>query len=205
MLFVVRRLRELGRVRKIPLYTCFIDLQKAYDSVYRELLWQVLPRFGVLAKMLTIILQFHDGMRACVRTDDGEHSESFDGLQQGCVMSPLLFNVFFAVVIHVVLVRFGEDEDIVRDLVHLEEDVASGKEVPLARVQRAVWGMLHADDAGIVSESVEALAKMMTVIVTVFEAAGLTESEKKTETMLLRTRSDTDCPIAHSRSSWPEV
>ena len=144
-------------------------------------------------------------MRACVRTDDGEHSESFDGLQQGCVMSPLLFNVFFAVVIHVVLVRFGEDEDIVRDLVHLEEDVASGKEVPLARVQRAVWGMLHADDAGIVSESVEALAKMMTVIVTVFEAAGLTESEKKTETMLLRTRSDTDCPIARSRSSWPEV
>ena len=143
MLFVVRRLRELGRVRKIPLYTCFIDLQKAYDSVYRELLWQVLPRFGVLAKMLTIILQFHDGMRACVRTDDGEHSESFDGLQQGCVMSPLLFNVFFAVVIHVVLVRFGEDEDIVRDLVHLEEDVASGKEVPLARVQRAVWSMLY--------------------------------------------------------------
>ena len=47
--------------------------------------------------------------------------------------------------------------------------------------------MLYADDAGIVSKSAEGLAKMKTVIVTIFEAAGLTVSEKKTETMLLRT------------------
>ena len=47
--------------------------------------------------------------------------------------------------------------------------------------------ILCADDAGIVSKSAEGRAKMMTVIVTVFEAAGLTVSEKKTETMLLRT------------------
>ena len=46
--------------------------------------------------------------------------------------------------------------------------------------------MLYADDAGIVSESAGGLAKIVTVIVTVFEAAGLTLSEKKTETMLLR-------------------
>ena len=39
ILFVVRRLQELGRARRIPLYMCFIDLQKAYDSVDRELLW----------------------------------------------------------------------------------------------------------------------------------------------------------------------
>ena len=38
MLFVVRRLQELGRQRKIPLYMCFVDPQKAYDSVDRELL-----------------------------------------------------------------------------------------------------------------------------------------------------------------------
>ena len=74
MLFVMRRLQELGRVRKIPLYMCFIDLQKAYDSVDRELLWVVLARFGVPEDMLTVLRQFHEGMRARVRTDNGDHS-----------------------------------------------------------------------------------------------------------------------------------
>ena len=47
--------------------------------------------------------------------------------------------------------------------------------------------MLHADGAGVVSKSAEGRANMMTVVVTGFEAAGLTVSEKKTGTMLMRT------------------
>ena len=46
--------------------------------------------------------------------------------------------------------------------------------------------MLHADDAGIMSKFTENLANM-TVIVAVFESAGLTVPETKTETTLLRT------------------
>ena len=105
VLFVVRRLQELGRQRKIPLYMCFVDLQKAYDSVDRELLRKVLTRAGVLSMMIDVVHQFHDGMRARVRIDDGELSEWFDvtqGLRQGCVLSPLLFNIFFAAVMEVV-------------------------------------------------------------------------------------------------------
>ena len=146
----------------------------------------VLARFGVPEKMLTVIRQFHEGIRTRVCTDDGEHSEWFDvtqGLRQGCVLSPLLVNVFFTAAIHAVQVRFSVDPDILRDLVHLEEDLGEDgvKVEPLACVRRSVWGMLYADDGGIVSKSAEGLAKMMTVV-TVFEAAGLTVSEKKTET-----------------------
>ena len=126
---------------------CFIDLQKAYDSVDRELLWVVLARFGVPEKMLTAIRQFHEGMQARVRTDDGEHSEWLyvtQGLRQGCVLSPFLSNIFLAAVTHAVVVRFSEDPDIVRDMVHLEEDLeenaAGVSSDPLARVRRAVWG-----------------------------------------------------------------
>ena len=46
--------------------------------------------------------------------------------------------------------------------------------------------MLYADDAGIVSRSPEGLARMVAVIVEVFGAFGLTVSEKKTETLLMR-------------------
>ena len=38
MMFLIRRLQELARKKRIPLYVCFIDLTKAYDSVDRTLL-----------------------------------------------------------------------------------------------------------------------------------------------------------------------
>ena len=47
MMFVVRRLQELGRTSNTSLEICFIDLAKAYDSVDRVLSWEVLARFGV--------------------------------------------------------------------------------------------------------------------------------------------------------------
>ena len=86
MMFAVRRLQDFGRKARAPLFLCFIDLQKAYDSVDRTLLWQVLARFGTPPQMIEAIRQFHDGMRACVRSDDGRCSEWFEvaqGLRQG--------------------------------------------------------------------------------------------------------------------------
>ena len=45
IMFVIRRLQELARKKQTPLYECFIDLTKAYNSVDRTLLWTVLARF----------------------------------------------------------------------------------------------------------------------------------------------------------------
>ena len=122
MIFVIRRLQELARKKRIPLYVCFIDLTKAYDSVDRSLLWTVLTRFGVPQIMISVIRQFHDGMRACVRPEDRVWSRWFaveQGLRQECVRAPLLFNIFFAAVINVASTRFKADQGIMDALVHL--------------------------------------------------------------------------------------
>ena len=47
MMFVVRRLQEIEGKAGVSLFMCFIDLQKAHDTVDRTLLWQVLTRIGV--------------------------------------------------------------------------------------------------------------------------------------------------------------
>ena len=54
------------------------------------------------------------------------------------------------------------------------------------KVAQTLWGMLYADDAGIVPRSPEGLEKMMAVIVTACAAFGLTVSEAKMEIMCLQ-------------------
>ena len=125
-----------------------------------------------------------------MRPDDGVCSDCFvveQGLRQGCVISPLLFNIFFAAVLTVVLQRFSEEPAILAELVHLKEPPTSMGPEPAMDyvVRRAVWGMLYADDACIVSRSPQGLAKMMEVIVEVCRAFALTVSAKKTETMCM--------------------
>ena len=146
----------------------------------------VLARFGVPEEMLATFRQFHEGMRAPVRTDNGGKSAWFDvtqGLRQGCVLSRLLFKMFFAAATHTVRVRFIEEPGILREWVHLEEvDIE-----PLTCVRRSAWGMLCAVDAGNVSKLSEGHAKKMKkIVVTFFDAAGFTLSDEKTEKMLLR-------------------
>ena len=107
-------------------------------------------------------------------------------LRQGCVLSPLLFNVFFAAVLFVVLERFSKDAGILADLIHLQEQPSKvGPETALECVRRAIWGMLYADDACIVSPSPRGLGRIMAVYVEVFGTLGLTISESKTETMCM--------------------
>ena len=57
-----------------------------------------------------------------------------------------------------------------------------GRESPGLEV---LWGMLYADDAGIVSRSKDSLAKIMSVVVETCDAFGLTVSENKIETKAL--------------------
>ena len=123
MMFVVRRLLELARKKDTPMYLCFIDLIKACDSVDRTLLWDALARFGVPPRMVAVIRQFHDGMQACVRLDDGECSDKFavgQGLRQGCVLAPLLFTMFFTTVLCVTEKRFLSDAAVTDNMVQLQ-------------------------------------------------------------------------------------
>ena len=74
----------------------FVDLRKAYDSVTRKCMWEILRKAGVPDKLVTIISSFHASMSANLSIPDieAEPIEVQNGLRQGCCMAPALFNIF---------------------------------------------------------------------------------------------------------------
>lgn len=130
--------------------------------------------------------------------NDGELQEWCEvtqELRQRCVPSPLVLDIFFASALEIVLVRFSEDAIFLKDMVYLDQEIGKEAEIPLERLERAVWRVRYDRDVAVVSRCPQGLARMMTVIVRVFVAFGLTVSEK---TQILPTR------VPHKSPQWGE-
>ena len=100
MIFILRSLidkqkqtRKQGKRGK--LHCCFVDFRKAFDTVPRAVLWQVLEELGVCGRILDIIkpLCAHDS--AAVRSSQGTSAifRCLMGVKQGCPLSPTLFGL----------------------------------------------------------------------------------------------------------------
>ena len=90
-IFIVRQLQEKHLAANKPLYMAFIDLEKAFDCVPREVIWWAMGKLGI-DEWLVRLVQSMD-VRSRVRVGDG-YSEEFGvgvGVHQGSVLSPLLF------------------------------------------------------------------------------------------------------------------
>ena len=98
MIFCLRQLQEKCIEQDRPLYMVFVDFIKAFDSVARTGLWQLLRKYGCPEKFTTMIKALHRGMMANVSVG-GEVSESFsvtNGVKQGCLLVPTLFLIFLS-------------------------------------------------------------------------------------------------------------
>ena len=76
------------------MHQLFIDFKKAYDSVRREALYNILIEFGIPKKLVKLIKMCLTETYSTVRVDKNL-SEIFpirNGLKQGDALSPLLFN-----------------------------------------------------------------------------------------------------------------
>ncbi|XP_076028386.1 uncharacterized protein LOC143017482 [Oratosquilla oratoria] len=102
MIFAMRQGQEKCIEQNMDLYAVFIDLTRAFDTVNREALWVILSKLGCPDKFVNLIRQFIDDMTGQVLLG-GEVSESFNisnGVKQGFVLAPILFNLFFTCVLN---------------------------------------------------------------------------------------------------------
>ena len=92
-IFVMRQLAEKTIEKDGKMHAAFIDLEKAYDKVWREDLWRTLATYGVSGRLLRALKALYQNSKARVRVED-ELTECFavwQGVRHGCPLSPWLF------------------------------------------------------------------------------------------------------------------
>jgi hypothetical protein len=145
---------ERYREQKKDLHMVFIDLEKAYDKIPRNVMWWALEKHKVPTKYITLIKDMYDNVVTSVRTSDGD-TDDFPikiGLHQGSALSPYLFALVM--------------DEVTRDI---QGDIP--------------WCMLFADDVVLVDDSRSGVNRKLELWRQTLESKGFSLSRTKTEYM----------------------
>ena len=95
-IFNLRTICERALEVRKDIYICFIDYAKAFDKVKHSMMIECLSEIGINDKDLQIITKLYWEQTATVRTEYGVTKEFQvkQGVRQGCVLSPSLFNLY---------------------------------------------------------------------------------------------------------------
>lgn len=92
-IFILRNIIEQTVEWNSNLYICFIDFEKAFDSVHQETLWKIIKHYGIPEKLIRLLKCMYINNECAVITSNGT-SDWFkikSGVKQGCNMSGFLF------------------------------------------------------------------------------------------------------------------
>ena len=86
---------KLAFSKKRSLVAVFLDISKAYDSVWIQGLLFKTAKLGITGPILAWLKEFLTGRSMCVRIGDqsSQYINIDNGVPQGAVLSPLLFNI----------------------------------------------------------------------------------------------------------------
>ena len=144
----------------------------------------MLPLIGCPPKLLSIVRSFYDDIMSTVQFD-GDVSAEFgikSGVKQGCILTPNLFGIFFALLLRHAFKRST-------DGVYLH----SRSDSFLFNISRlraktktrtvTIRDLLYADDVAIVSDQQDGLQRLMDKFSDACDLFSLTISQKKTQVM----------------------
>ena len=148
------------------IFGCFVDFQKAFDSVPRHTLFQKLLHYNINGKFYDCLVNMYTNDTACIKKGDTLTSSFVTnrGVKQGCILSPNLFNIFLSDLQEITETPQCESIEITSNL-------HSGC---------LIW----ADDLLLLSKSEAGLKNMLAALNTYTEKNGMTLNIKKTKVMI---------------------
>lgn len=170
-LFGLNVLVQKCRDMQTDVLLCFVDYEKAFDRVKHRQLLSLLSDIGLDGKDLRIIRNLYEEQVATIRVDD-EDTDAVAirrGVRQGCVLSPLLFNIYSEAVISMALT-----------------DLEAGIKINGTIVNN----LRYADDTVLMAASEQDLQEILNRVNEHSERAGLSINISKTKFMTVSNRPD---------------
>ncbi|BHF73173.1 hypothetical protein SprV_0401625000 [Sparganum proliferum] len=184
MIFADRQLQEKCQEMRTHMYSTFVDLTKAFDTVNREGLWKIMQKFGCPERFTQMVRQLHDGMMARV-TDNGAVSEAFavtNGVKQGCVLAPTLFSLMFSAML---MDAYRDERPGIRIAYRTDGQLLNQRRMHFqSRVSTTtVHELLFTDDCALNTNSEEEMRRSMDLFSAACENFGLVINTQKTVVM----------------------
>jgi len=102
---------QQNKQNSIPSYCCFIDFATAYPSVHRTRLARTLKNYNITGKIWHLLKENSQKLRIRVLgalIEEGDEVDILRGLPEGSHLSPTLFRICAAELIHELQSKFPE-------------------------------------------------------------------------------------------------
>lgn len=148
------------------IYMCFIDYNKAFDKVRHDHLMRLLVEKSLDKRDIRIISKIYYNQKANIRIEQEttEEIEIKKGVRQGCILSPILFNLY--------------SEDIINRALSEQDIGIKINGIPINNLR-------YADDTVVIAETPEDLQILINRIVECSEEYGLSLNISKTKIMVV--------------------
>ena len=186
-LFVLRQIIEKRREYNQETHIAFVDLEKAFDNVDRQKLWNIMDRRGypqhlinsvkILYKSTSVVLDLNGRLSGDIPINKG--------VRQGCCVSPTLFNIYI--------------DDMLRAW---KSRVTSGIQL---NKSICMGSLLYADDIVLIQENEDDLQRAMFQLQEVAREYSLTISVRKTKTMAFKGKYPVRTKIVINNSTLEQV
>ena len=156
--------KYITKAKRSYLYVCFVDFKSAFDTVWRKALIYKLLINGIGGNMLSVLENMYNNVSYTIKLAEGITTPitSNVGVKQGCVLSPLLFNIFLS------------------DLPCIFDHSCS----PVTLLDSKLSCLMFADDIVIFSESVNRLQNSLNKLQSYCSSWQLNINVKKTKIII---------------------